>query len=52
MTSRGMGKPEMEKLAEWMEQVVHKVNDEAALEQIAAEVKALLGAFPAPGIPV
>lgn len=52
MTSRGMGKAEMEKLADWMNQVVQKVEDDAALESIASEVKELLRAFPAPGIPV
>jgi glycine hydroxymethyltransferase len=51
MTSRGMGKPEMEKLADWMNQVVGCVNDEAALARIAGEVKELCAGFPAPGIP-
>ncbi len=50
MTSRGMGKPEMEKLADWMNQVVGCMNDEAALARIAGEVKELCAGFPAPGI--
>lgn len=52
MTSRGMGKAEMEKLADWMNQAVQKVEDDTALESIASEVKELLKAFPAPGITV
>lgn len=51
MTSRGMGRPEMEKLADWMDQVVSSMDDEARLAAVAAEVKELLAAFPAPGIP-
>jgi glycine hydroxymethyltransferase len=51
MTSRGMGKPEMEKLADWMDQVVSKMEDDEALLKIAADVKELLKSFPAPGIP-
>lgn len=51
MTSRGMGKPEMEQLADWMDQVVDRADDEAALAKIAGEVKELLKGFPAPGIP-
>ncbi len=51
MTSRGMGEPEMEKLADWMDQVAKNLEDEAALQRIADEVKELLKAFPAPGIP-
>jgi glycine hydroxymethyltransferase len=50
MTSRGMGKPEMEKLADWMVRVVENLEDEAALDRIAAEVKELCAGFPAPGI--
>ena len=52
MTSRGMGKPEMEKLADWMDQVAGNIDNEAVLLKIAEEVKELLKAFPAPGIQV
>lgn len=52
MTSRGMGKPEMEKLANWMDQVVANVENETALAGIASEVKELCTSFPAPGIPI
>lgn len=50
ITSRGMGKPEMEKLASWMAEVVQNIENEDKLNQIADEVKELLKAFPAPGI--
>jgi glycine hydroxymethyltransferase len=51
ITSRGMGKPEMEKLADWMDQVARNLENEAVLAKIAGEVKELCSAFPAPGIP-
>ena len=50
ITSRGMGKPEMEKLADWMDKVVDNIGNEAVLSKIADEVKELCQAFPAPGI--
>ena len=52
MTSRGMGKAEMEKLADWMDKVAGNIDNEPVLLGIAEEVKELLKAFPAPGIPV
>ncbi|MCP4600008.1 MAG: serine hydroxymethyltransferase [Proteobacteria bacterium] len=51
LTSRGMGKPEMEKLAEWMRRVAENIENEEALAHISSEVKELCNAFPAPGIP-
>ena len=50
ITSRGMGKPEMEKLAAWMGRVAGALENEAELDKIAGEVKELCAAFPAPGI--
>lgn len=50
VTSRGMGKPEMEKIAEWMDRVAANVENETQLDKIAAEVKELCRLFPAPGI--
>jgi len=50
MTSRNMGKPEMEKLADWMNRVVENMTNEAELDRIALEVKELCKGFPAPGI--
>ncbi|MCP4678144.1 MAG: aminotransferase class I/II-fold pyridoxal phosphate-dependent enzyme [Deltaproteobacteria bacterium] len=51
-TSRGMGKPEMEKLADWMGEVAKNLENEEVLARIAGEVKELCAAFPAPGIPI
>ncbi|MCK9523894.1 MAG: serine hydroxymethyltransferase [Proteobacteria bacterium] len=51
LTSRGMGKPEMAQLANWMHRVIENQENEAELARIAAEVKELCAAFPAPGIP-
>ncbi len=51
LTSRGMGKPEMEKLADWMAIVSDNLENEDALAGIAGEVKELCNGFPAPGIP-
>jgi glycine hydroxymethyltransferase len=50
VTSRGMGKGEMEKLATWIDRVITKSTDEAEIAKVAAEVKELCGKFPAPGI--
>jgi glycine hydroxymethyltransferase len=50
ITSRGMGKSEMLKLASWMDQVVNAPDDEKLIARVAAEVKELCAAFPAPGI--
>ncbi|GMV18976.1 MAG: serine hydroxymethyltransferase [Polyangiaceae bacterium] len=52
VTSRGMGKDEMLKLAAWMDQVVAAPDDEKLLERVAAEVKELCKGFPPPGIAV
>lgn len=50
VTSRGMGKPEMEKLVAWIDRVITKATDEAEIAKVAAEVKDLCAKFPAPGI--
>jgi glycine hydroxymethyltransferase len=50
ITSRGMGKDEMLKLADWMDRVVRAPDDAAVVDRVAAEVKELCAAFPAPGI--
>ena len=51
-TSRGMGKPEMQRIAAWMDEVATHVTDEARLAKIAGEVRELCASFPAPGIRV
>jgi glycine hydroxymethyltransferase len=52
ITSRGMGKDEMLRLASFMDQVVNAAADEKLLERVAAEVKEMCMAFPPPGIPI
>jgi glycine hydroxymethyltransferase len=52
VTSRGMGKEEMVRLAAWMDQVVSNPSDERLLDKVAAEVAEMCKSFPAPGIPV
>lgn len=50
VTSRGMGKPEMERLADWMDLVCSAPTDDALLARIAGEVRELCNGFPAPGL--
>jgi glycine hydroxymethyltransferase len=52
VTSRGMGKDEMLRLAAWMDQVVTNTGDEKLLDKVAAEVAEMCKSFPAPGIQV
>ncbi|MGK0360583.1 MAG: glycine hydroxymethyltransferase [Bradymonadia bacterium] len=50
ITSRGMGTPEMTRLADWMAEVVAAPDDEARQAEIANEVKEMCASFPAPGL--
>ena len=50
VTSRGMGKDEMLKLAEWLDRVVASPADDALLAKVAGEVRELCARFPAPGL--
>jgi len=52
VTSRGMGVPEMEQLAAWMDEVAQNLTDEPRLTRIAGAVKELCAGFPAPGLRV
>ena len=52
ITSRGMGKAEMLRLASWMDQVVSNPGDDKLIEKVAAEVAEMCKSFPAPGISV
>src|SRR5262249_39118536 len=52
ITSRGMGKDEMLRLAGWMDQVVAAPTDEALIAKVAGEVEEMCKAFPPPGIPI
>ncbi len=52
VTSRGMGKEEMMRLASWIAEVVESPTDETKLARIATEVRDVCAKFPAPGIRV
>ena len=54
VTSRGMGPDEMRLIAGWMDTTLAALaaEDEAAIDQVAGEVRELAHAFPAPGVPV
>jgi glycine hydroxymethyltransferase len=52
VTSRGMGKDVMLRIAEWIDRVTGKPGDEAGLAKIAGEVRDLCAKYPAPGIRV
>ncbi|MCG8419653.1 MAG: serine hydroxymethyltransferase [Proteobacteria bacterium] len=50
VTSRGMREAEMKQIAEWIDQVSQKPDDEDRITRIAGQVKELCEAHPAPGI--
>jgi glycine hydroxymethyltransferase len=50
VTSRGMGTEEMERLANWIADVVAAPDDAGRLERIRSEVRELCESFPAPGL--
>jgi glycine hydroxymethyltransferase len=50
VTTRGMGKDAMARIAEWIDRVTQAPGDEAGLAKIAGEVKEMCGKYPAPGI--
>ncbi len=50
VTSRGMGKDVMLKLADWMDRVIMAPTDDALIAKVAGEVKSLCAGYPAPGI--
>jgi glycine hydroxymethyltransferase len=52
VTSRGMGKAEMQQLASWMDQVGCAPDDEKVAARVGGEVRELCARFPAPGIAV
>jgi glycine hydroxymethyltransferase len=52
ITSRGMGREEMVKIADWMARVVTKHDDAATIDAVRREVEETCAKFPAPGIPV
>ncbi len=48
VTTRGMKEPEMVKIADFMTRVAENLDNEAVIEQVHQEVKALAHAFPMP----
>ncbi len=50
VTSRGMGEEEMRRIGALFSKALDNVEDEEALQRIAAEVQEMAEAFPAPGI--
>ncbi|MFD3489414.1 serine hydroxymethyltransferase [Streptomyces sp. NPDC058690] len=54
LTSRGIPASEMGTVAEWMARVVEaaRTDDEATVTKVRADVKNLMDAYPAPGLPV
>ena len=50
VTSRGMGEEEMRRIGALFSTALDSVEDEEALQRIAAEVREMAEAFPAPGI--
>ena len=50
VTSRGMGEAEMRRIGALFSDALDRIEDEEALARIAAEVRELAEAFPAPGI--
>ncbi|WP_436846857.1 serine hydroxymethyltransferase [Streptomyces atratus] len=54
LTSRGIPASAMGTVAEWIDRVVEaaRTGDESAVEKVRGEVKSLMDAYPAPGLPV
>jgi glycine hydroxymethyltransferase len=54
LTSRGIPEKEMATVAEWIDRTVlaARAGDEEAVGRVRAEVKELMDAYPAPGLPV
>ena len=52
VTSRGMGEPEMRRIADWIDSAVSKPDDEDHLAAIASEIAEVCKGFPAPGISI
>jgi glycine hydroxymethyltransferase len=50
VTSRGMGKDAMLRIADWIDRVTKTTGDEAALARVAGEVKDYCARYPAPGV--
>ena len=51
-TSRRMGPDEMQRIGNWIAEVVKAPDDEARLDRFAGEVREMCSGFPPPGLPV
>lgn len=49
VTTRGMNVPEMQRIAGWIVQVLHNIDDADLQQRIAGEVREMCAAFPVPG---
>lgn len=49
VTTRGMGTAEMERIADWMVQVLYNIDDTDLQRRIADEVREMCASFPVPG---
>ncbi len=49
VTTRGMGEAEMTRIAHWIAQVVHAIDDRELQRRIADQVRAMCADFPVPG---
>jgi glycine hydroxymethyltransferase len=50
VTSRAMGEDQMRQIAQWMDQVIARVDDDTAIARIGEAVRSMSKAFPAPGL--
>ncbi len=50
ITTRGMKKPEMEMIADWIDRTIQNIGNDVALDGIKKEVKDMCIKFPVPGI--
>jgi glycine hydroxymethyltransferase len=50
ITTRGMGVAEMERIADLIDQVLNRIDDESTQRRVAEEVRALCAGFPVPGV--
>ncbi len=49
VTTRGMGVAEMDRIADWIAQILHNIEDETLLQRVAGEVRDMCAGFPVPG---
>ena len=52
VTTRGMKEEEMEQIADWMNEVITNIGDEAMYDKVQKEIEEVCLRFPAPGIKI